>query len=227
MVKTIAIGLWLLLVAGALHAVTARTWTFAKRDFELLEPPPLTELDPRVLDLVTLGYSGLYDDFIYLWTLQTLADPRLQTMDPETVQASLLQVTRHQPEIETLYMLSCFVLAFDMKRPDLCERVTLDGLKAVPDGWRIPLTQGFLYALQMNDLKNGAMYYGLAASRRDAPEFIGPMTQKMIQENQLSITELQDTLARLLDGSTGAPRPGGRGASRFGPFLESLMRERR
>lgn len=214
MVKISVTVLWIVCLGLALHAVTGETWRFAKRDYALLEAPPLVDLDTRLITAMTLGNVGVYDDVIYLWTLQSLVDPRLKTKDPVAVQESILRVTRHNPKIETLYMMSCFVLAFDLKRPDLCERITLDGLKATPDGWRIPITQGFIFAHELKDPKNAAMYYGLAASRPDAPPFVGRYAKKLIDTNELSIEELQATLDELLSAEEG---------SRFATFMEHVQ----
>lgn len=203
--------LWILALAAALYVVTGNTWTYAKRDYRLLAPPPLTDLDPRFLNIVTLGHRGLYDDFVNIWMLQVLFDERLASQSADDVYRTLLKVTRNQPKIESLYMVSCFVLAIDFQRPELCQQITLDGLKAFPDSWRIPVTQGFMYAYKMNDVKNAAMYYGLAASREDAPDFLKKLAVNMVERNQLSVEELQTTLENLLSV------PGG---TRFGTFLK-------
>lgn len=210
----IAVLAWVVGLALALHAVTGHTWDRAKRDYTVLAPPPLVDVDTRALDVLTLGHRGLYDDLIYIWTLQSLVDKRLKDFPAEQVQKALLRVTRHAPRVEAFYMMSCFILAFDFKRPELCERITLDGLRAVPAGWRIPMTQGFIYAFEMKDPKNAAMYYGLAATREGAPPYVNGYAVKLIETNQLSVDDLQTTLRGLI---------GDDGASRFGDYLRQLQ----
>jgi hypothetical protein len=123
---------------------------------------------------------------------------------PDEVQKTILKVTRHGPKIESLYMLSCFVLAFDMHRPDLCEAVTVDGMKAVPQGWRIPMTQGFIDAFNLKDPARAAMYYGLAASRAEAPPYLGTYAAKLVAQHALSVEDLQASLAGLLGAESGS-----------------------
>ena len=55
MIKAVLLALWLGALGFALHAVSARTWQAAKRDFSLLTPPPLSDLDTRLIDVMTLG----------------------------------------------------------------------------------------------------------------------------------------------------------------------------
>lgn len=209
--KLLGTSVWALLVLAALWVVTGRTAAFAMRDTAVMTPPPLISLEPRILDVLTGGHRGLYEDFAFIWTLQSLVDPNLVTLDGELVQRELLKVSRHLPEIETFYMLGCFTLAFDLKRPDLCEPITLDGMKAVPASFRIPLTQGFLFFHEMNQPAKGAMYFGVAATRPHSPEFIGRMATKLVDENALDRAELEATVRQLF---------GDEASSRFAEYLQ-------
>lgn len=203
---------WLLAVAGGLVAVTERTGSYAAQESaQLLTPPPLSRLDPRLIDVATLGYRGLYDDIIDIWMIQVLVDDRIATQKPDELYHLVQTVTHLHPHLESLYMISCFVLALDLKHPEDCERITLDGLKAFPDSWRIPVTQGFMDAYKLNDPQSAAMYYGLAASRPHAPDFLKHLAQRLVDERGLNPDELQQTMDHLLEA------PGG---SRFGSFLK-------
>lgn len=211
MLKLLTIG-WLALLCSALSLVTARTAPLAQARYELVEQAPLARLDTRFLNVLTLGFRGLYDDFATIFTVQMLVDERLRrTSEPDRIIATLRALTRHLPRIESLYMIGCFVLANDFAAPRLCEALTLDGMKAMPESWRIPVTQGFIFAHRLSDPKNAAVYYGLAASRPGAPAFLGKLTRNLIEKNQLDPGELQETL----DGVLGA-----RERSRFGEVLQ-------
>lgn len=115
-------------------------------------------------------------------------------------------------------MLSCFVLGLDLKRADLCKEVIIDGMKAMPDSWRIPITMGFMYAYQLNDVSNAVIYYSLAASRPDAPDFLKKLSVNMLEKNSISVQELQESLENMFDA------PGG---SKVGAFLNDLMQKKR
>lgn len=210
-VRSVLTFIWVLALGAGLRSVTARTESFSARDYDVLAPPPLTRVDERLINIVTLGHRGLYDDFIDIWLLQALGDERLKQKSPDEIHEAMRRVIDMRPKIESLYMLSCFVLGLDLKRPELCEGITLQGLKALPDSWRIPVTQGFFFYYKLGDPQKAAMYYNLAASRPGAPEFIGPLAKNLIEKNQLSKPELEQTLDQLLDA------PGG---SKFGKYLK-------
>lgn len=197
-VKYLILCLWVAGLLGALVITTRHTRAISARYLQLLELPPLALLDTRIIDVVTLGHRGVWDDFAGIWLLQILLHPELPQEDPQAVFKTIRGVTQHHPRLETLYMLSCFTLAFDLKRPDLCEPITLDGLKAFPDSWRIPVTQGFMAAFRLKDNKRAALYYGLAASRPKSPAFLTRYVQNLTRDQGLSITELQQTLDQLL-----------------------------
>ncbi len=212
MLKASLTLVWLVILAAGMRVVTAKTKYYGDRDYQLLSPPPLSEIDPRLVDVATLGHRGLYDDFISIWLMQAFVDERLKEHSAEEVSAAINVVTRLNPRIESLYMLSCFVMAQDYDRPDLCERISLDGLKALPDSWRIPLTQGFMEAYKLHQPKNAALYYGLAASRPDAPEFLKSLAAKLVANSQLSLSDLQESIDKVFEN----------GASpKLGEFLKS------
>jgi hypothetical protein len=210
-VKSVLVGIWVLLLGSGLRAVTEKTTVYADRDYDVLAAPPLARLDERAINVLTLGHRGLYDDAINIWLLQSLADERLRAKTPEEIHQAMRLVIDLHPKIESIYMLSCFILAMDLKKPELCEQISLAGLKALPDSWRIPVTQGFIFYKELGDPKKAALYYGLAASRPEAPEFLGALTKTLIEKNQMSIPELESTLDHLLDA------PGG---SKFSKYLQ-------
>lgn len=215
--RTALLVIWTAALCALLFSVTARTEAAARANVRFLDPPPLTQLDTRMLDILTLGHRTLYDDLLHVWMIQVLVDPRVRTVKPEDLQAFVLNATRHRPRIESLYMLSCFVLATDLARADLCEKITLDGLKAFPGSWRIPVTQGFIEAQVMKNPKTAALYYGIAASRAEAPEFLKKLTQNLVEKNELSPEELRETLEKTIEGN-GPEASAGR--TRFGEILQ-------
>jgi hypothetical protein len=166
--------------------------------------------------MVTLGHRGLYDDFINIWAIQFLFDERLKQEDPEDIQKSLLAITRHKPKLESLYMAGCYTLYWEFNRPDLCEKITLDGLAAFPNSWRIPLSQGFVSAHALKDWDQAAIFYGMAASRESSPEWLKGVAQNIVREKNLTLKELTDSLKAL----------GAEENSKFGSFLEELDKRR-
>lgn len=208
--RTVLIIIYLLVLAAGFNALTRRLHQLqpASAQFERQlrgDIAPLVRLDPRLLNVVTLGFRGLYDDIATIATLPLLVDPQLNNKtSPAQVAAALKIITRHQPRLESLYMLSCFVLSFDLKAPELCEDLSLDGMRALPESWRIPVTQGFVSATKLQDHYKAAIYYGLAASRPGAPAFLTRLTQNLVTDQQLSAEVLAETLAQSLGAKEGS-----------------------
>ena len=196
--KAVAASLWVMFLSVCFMIVTHHTWDRAQRDYRLLDEPPLTHFDTRLINIVTLGHRDLYDDFIAIWTLQTLFDRGLAKVPPDELQKSILSVTRHGPQIESLYNISCYILSYDYGRADLCEKITADGIKALPSSWRIPMLQGYLYYSKLENPTNAALYYGLAASKSDSPPFLKKLAYNLVEKNHLDPTELEDTVQEIL-----------------------------
>jgi hypothetical protein len=218
MLKTILISVWIVILGYALALVSEKTRGYAVASYRLVEPPPLTTLDPRLLSIITLGFRGAYDDLLSIWSIQFLVDDRVKTYPAEEVFKAIKNITRQRPKIESIYMLSCFTIALDLKRPEFCKEIIIDGMHALPNSWRLPMTQGFMYAYQMNDIPNAATFYSMAASRPDSPPFLHQLSVNMVQKNSISVEDIQTSLEKMFDA------PGG---SKVGSFLNDMMQKKR
>ena len=207
---------WCFGLVGLLWQLTDQTRHYGARHFELLSPPPLAQFKTPMLNLLTFGYRELYDQMVAVWALQFLADERLPQQKAEAVYGAIRTITRHRPKVEYLYMTSCFVLDATFQRPDLCEPITLDGLTALPNSWRIPVTQGFFSLYKLNEPQKAASFYGLAASRPHAPQFLSKLTRNLLKNHRISPTDLKQSLKILSPPS---------GSSKLGLFLNSLHQQ--
>ena len=163
--------------------------------YKLVNAPPLAELDPKTLDALMLGHSGLYDDFALIWANQFLADPKLkESTSAEDLSEALFAIMKHQPKIEGFYIFSCFVLGLDFQRPEYCEKISVEGLKAFPDSWRIPMTQGFIASFVMKDDLKAAAFYQLAASRPRSPEYVGKLAARLTARGFADGQDLNETI---------------------------------
>ena len=196
--------IWLLLLALGLVRVTAVTGEFVTAEERLLAPPPLSRLDDSVIAVMTLGHQGLYDDLLELWTLQLLADSRLPTLAPERVYEAVKAATRHHPKVESLYLLACFVLATDLRLPRRCVDVLHDGMQALPDAWRLPMTAGFILAGPLGDPGRGALYYRLAASRAGAPAYLAGLANRLERREPLTVEQRRQAMKELFDAVGGS-----------------------
>ena len=99
-----------------------------KNSYELYSSPPLSQLNTGLINVLLLGEKAVYDDFISIWLLQTLID-KTPGKDPVKLMAQIRSVIRHEPKLETTYMLACLVMVMDAK---LC-RILFDELSG-PSG---------------------------------------------------------------------------------------------
>lgn len=163
--------------------------------YKLVNAPPLAGLDPKILDTLMLGHSGLYDDFALIWANQFLADSKLkESTTAEELATALFAIMKHQPKVEGLYIFSCFVLGLDFQRPEYCERISVEGLKVFPDSWRIPMTQGFIASFIMKDDLKAAAFYQLAASRPKSPEYVGKLAARLTARGFADGQDLNETI---------------------------------
>ncbi|MBM4253214.1 MAG: hypothetical protein FJ146_14690 [Deltaproteobacteria bacterium] len=185
----LAVVVWIALLLGMFMQVTERLASSTAARQAMVPPPPLSQLSTSVLNTLTLGYRGLYDDFADIWLLQALGDKDIKSFDPRELIKTIRTVTRHGPKLESLYLLSCFVLAFEFKIPEECQAIIVDGMNAMPGSWRIPMTQGYITAFVLNDPATGALYYELAGSRPGAPAYFTSLATKLAARSAIDSNE--------------------------------------
>jgi hypothetical protein len=208
---------WLAIICAGVWHSSGKLRTIADGHWNVLTTPPFAELDTALINVVTLGHRGLYDDFINIWAIQFLFDERLKHESPTDVQKAVLQITRHHPKLESLYIASCYLLYLEFARPDLCEEIILDGLKAFPLSWRIPVAQAFMYGYVLKQWDQSASYYALAASKPKSPPFIKKLIPKIMDERRLSIDDITNTLKSMSNDD---------GGSKLSEFLNELHKRR-
>ncbi len=188
----------MVLTCGTCVKIGAKMGTAERASWRLVTSPPLASLKTSRINLVTLGHRGLYDDFATIWAIQFLADQSLtKKATAKEVNDAIRSITQHQPRLESLYLLSCYVMALDFNSPENCEGISVDGLKAFPNSWRIPMTQGFVATYKMNDDLKAASFFELAASRPKSPAYVGRLAKKLSEKGSISGQDLNDTLDML------------------------------
>jgi hypothetical protein len=91
-------------------------------------------------------------------------------------------------------MLSCFVMMQEFNRPETCKRIILDGLSAIPNSWRLPMTQGYVQAFITKEPAQAASFFQMAASREQSPEWVKKVAIKLVRENKLAADDISKSL---------------------------------
>ena len=164
-----------------------------ERDKKVYQAPPLSTLPRPIVNIATLGFKAVYDDFINLWLLQILTEKN-KPQNSEDLLNVINTVTSHKPPIETLYMLSCFVMMQEFNRPETCKRIILDGLSAIPNSWRLPMTQGYVQAFITNEPAQAASFFQMAASREQSPEWVKRVAIKLVSDKQLANDDISRSI---------------------------------
>lgn len=166
--------------------------------WDKLAAPPLSLWSNRAINIATLGHRGLYEDFIGIWTLQTLIDQDLKKYASAEQVETLIEATiRQKPHLESLYLLCCFTMALDYDRPQNCEKISVQGLKVFPKSWRILMTQGFVAAFKLGDMAKASAYYTLASQLPEAPPWVASLAGKLAKQGQEKGQDLNETIQLL------------------------------
>lgn len=178
-----AIGLGLLGWGGAAQRLDLER----KVRRRTISPPPMAELDPRLLRILTFGHRGAYDDFANIWILQTLAsEVKENGENPQEIREAVGHVFKHLPKLESGYMFACLVLALQLAAPEGCEEISRLGLQAFPGSWRILMTQGFVYMDLIKDPAKASLFFYLASKASHAPPYVERLARKMRDKEAVS-----------------------------------------
>ncbi|RYZ52457.1 MAG: hypothetical protein EOP07_19590 [Proteobacteria bacterium] len=163
------------------------------KSYDLYAAPPLAHMNPKFLTAFMLGQKAIYDDFISIWLLQSLMQ-KDSARDPEKLMEQIRSVIKHQPKLETTYMLSCFVMLKDLNSPQYCQEINLQGLKAFPMSWRLLMTQAFVEYSAMNHPAQAASFFMMAAQRENAPVYVKKAAEKLVNTRELTDDDIAKSL---------------------------------
>jgi hypothetical protein len=187
---------WFVAILGAWSATTTQLQQHSESVTQAkITPPPLVNLDPRFVRIITMGYKGVFDDLINLWMVQILVDTDRLKENREDVRKIARQTMQHEPRIEGFYFLSCVMLFKHMDFSSDCVDFVDAGMKLFPESFRLPMLQGYVYLFELNQPARAAAYYSIAATKKIAPPHIKPLVGRLLkQAGDLSDADLQEIL---------------------------------
>ena len=167
------------------------------------EVAPLSFIHPDHLDAVILGQKQLYDDFLQLWLLQRLGDPP-SADGGERLLGAIRSVIRHQPKIESLYLVSCIGLFNDYHHPEHCQEIVLAGLKVMPQSWKLPMMQGYVHNFLLDQPGLAAAFFDHAAALPSSPPYVKSLAKRLAAKEGMSLEEARKNLELLLWDNAGS-----------------------
>lgn len=184
--KVLAWVLLLLSILGTNQVITYRSNNLSPPHV-IDDLPSLVTLPPKVISVLFLGNERIYQHYLNLWLLQALAD---KPSTPTAMINLIRKVLVHAPPIPTLYLISCFTMYQTYQAPEYCEEITQAGLKALPDDFRLLVTQGYISAVVTNEPEKAAVYYFMAAQNPRAPKYILNVAEKLAQNREANHEDL-------------------------------------
>lgn len=167
------------------------------QSYTLVDKPPLVDLAPDKIALLTLGFPQVYHQFLNFWAVQFLGDQNIAQESPDQILEVLTAISQHKPKIRDLYQLSCYTFLLDFDNPDYCLNVLVNGMRAVPDDWSIPLLAGIVYKTNKKDLRNATLFFMAAAAKKGAPAYVINVANKRYEESQNSGGFMENDLSDL------------------------------
>jgi len=160
--------------------------------------PPLAQLPPDILRLISFGRMPLVHDFFQVWMVQALNDERLTPDLADTLADTLVLLSRHGLRHEFSYLAGCLTLWDRLDRADLCFKVNEAGLRNIPRSWRLAMTQGFIDAFVLEQPTRAAFFYQLAASRENSPDYVASVAQKLLDQENVTQQEYLETMNQMI-----------------------------
>lgn len=117
----------------------------------------------ELLKTVSLGYSSVIADLLWLEVVQAIGEKRTNEADYPWIYHAADVVTTLDPKFEYSYEIAGIALDLGQQF-ELSNQILLKGVKNNPDDWKIPYYLGFNYFFYLNDYPNAAKYMSLSAT---------------------------------------------------------------
>lgn len=125
----------------------------------------------KYLKQTTLGYDNVLADIIYIWSIQYYTD-----FTRETRYSFLLHtfdvITDLDPQFIDAYMIGALTIVAEGNDRELATRLLHKGMVNNPGDYLLPLDTGYYYRDTFKDPRKAAYYFGIAAGRPTAPNYI-------------------------------------------------------
>lgn len=169
--------------------------------YELINHLPLSSLDRKIVNIILLGQSELYDDFAHIWTTQYLGSEEILELDPELVLSKIQDLMHLNLQSESFYLFTCYRFIFHFKRPDLCEPIGIEASKILPESWMITAALGFAYLVQ-NKFSEAAVIFDATGQKANAPKYFKTVGKKILEKNNVDFQLNSEILEALGDDET-------------------------
>ena len=129
--------------------------------------------------VVALGFSDFAEEILFFNLLADLGEKKISIEKKQKLTEKITVFSSLSPRIEVFYTLSCFVLLFDFDDEDRCLKILENGKKTLSTSWRIPLSEGYVYAFHLGRQEEAAKAYREASQKTGAPSYLFSLSEKL------------------------------------------------
>lgn len=153
----------------------------------------------RYLKTVSLGFSQLWADVIYLWSIQFYSEEGRAAKGEylEHIFGSVL--AELDPHYLDPYLTGALIMSMEAGEVELALRLLDKGLENNPENWILAADAGFYAYLQLHDYERAEAYFGRAVEMPGAPPVLARLRAGMAakrgakQEAYLAWLEIYET----------------------------------
>ena len=140
--------LLLIFVPVALVMHQSHLYVRQKIDVKLNANQEFNLMPPLFLQTMTFGNDAFMADMLWLQLIQYYGASRLQEVKPEHLYRYFDTITTLDPDFETAYVFSAYLLSDNKKMTDQALQILAKGAENMPNSWKILFQQGMIYYLQ-------------------------------------------------------------------------------
>jgi len=120
---------------------------------------------------LTVGYDNVLADVIYIWSIQYYTDFTRETRYPYLLHTFDV-ITDLDPQFIDAYMIGALTIVAEGKDMERATRLLHKGMVNNPGDYLLPLDAGYYFRDTFKDERKAAYYFGIAAARPTAPNYI-------------------------------------------------------
>lgn len=120
---------------------------------------------------LTVGYDNVLADMLYIWSIQHYTDFSREARYPFLLHTFDV-ITDLDPQFIDAYTIGALTIVAEGKDMDKATWLLHKGMVNNPDDYLLPLDAGYYYRDTFKDPRKAAYYFGIAASRPNAPNYI-------------------------------------------------------
>ncbi len=168
---------------AVLVPVAAAAWSGERLASTRSERPTAAQVlylpSGRYLKVVSLGYSAVLADAIYIWSIQYYSN--YDEADRFTYLEHIYDnvITELDPHYIDPYLIGSLIMSFEAHDNEMALRLLDKGIAANPDEWILPFEAGYTCYNSLHDYTRAAAYFEKAMNDPGAPSAIRRMRAEM------------------------------------------------